>query len=131
MSVMHVQKNVRSMLVTWNTANSVPKYAADVQRNVVEFRDKQQKCILRSSANTVLKEKSKVNTSLMERLSIGNYGRKKELHAEVKLYGVIFEVDEALKFPEYSLEMLLLQEVKRTYHTSKKSQHWFFKAQAV
>jgi hypothetical protein len=65
-SVMHVQKNVRSMRVTWNTANSVLKYAADVQRNVVEFRDKQQKCILRSSANTVLKEQSKANTSLME-----------------------------------------------------------------
>lgn len=42
-------------------------------------------------------------------------------------YGVIFEVDKALKISEYSLEMLLLQEVKRTYHTSKKSRHWFFK----
>jgi hypothetical protein len=43
MSAMHVHKNVRSMLVTWNTADSVPKYVVDVQRNVVEFRGKEKK----------------------------------------------------------------------------------------
>lgn len=62
MSVMHVQKNARSMLVTWNTADSAPKYAVDAQRNVVEFLGKQQKCILRSYAKRVSKEQSKVNT---------------------------------------------------------------------
>lgn len=67
----------------------------------------------------------------MERLSIDNDRRKKELHAELKPYRVIFKVDEALKIPENTLEMLLPQEVKRTYHTSKKSENWFFKAQAV
>lgn len=49
MSVMHVHKNVRSMLLTWNTADSVPKYVVDVQRNVVEFRSKEKKCVFLST----------------------------------------------------------------------------------
>jgi hypothetical protein len=40
-------------------------------------------------------------------------------------------VDQALKIPENIHEGLLLQEVKRTYDTSKKSENWLFKAQAV
>lgn len=132
MYVMHVQKNVRSMQDTWNTADSVQKYVVDAQRNVVEFLGKQQKHILHSSANTVLKEQSEANTSLMERLSICNDRRKKkELHAKLKLCGVIPKVDEALKTPERTLDRLSPQGLMRTYYKLKKSENWFFKAEAV
>jgi hypothetical protein len=44
---------------------------------------------------------------MMEILSVGNdRGKKKLLHQELERYGVIFEGDEALKAPEYTLERL-------------------------
>lgn len=57
--------------------------------------------------------------------------RGKKLHAELKPYGVVFEMDEPLKIPENTLERLLPEEVKHTYHTSMKPENWSFKAQAV
>ncbi len=132
MYVMHVQKNVRSMQDTWNTVDSVLKYAVDAQRNAAEFLLKQQKFILHGSANTVLKEQFEDNTSLMERLSMGNDRRKKkELHAKLKLCRVIPKADEALKTPESTLERLSPKELMRTYHTLKKFENCFFKAEAV
>ena len=57
--------------------------------------------------------------------------RGKKLHAELKPYGFVFEMDEPLKIPENTLEKLLQQEVKQTYHTSKKPENWSFRAHVV
>lgn len=55
---------------------------------------------------------------MMEILSVGNDIRKKRLLLlELERYGVIFEGDEALKAPDYTLERLL-QEVKSKQDTS-------------
>lgn len=130
--VMHVRKNVRSMRDTWNTADSVQKYVADARRSVVEFLGKEQKGILHRCANIVLKKQSEDNTSLMERLSIGNERRKKkELHPKLKLCRVISKVNEALKSSKSTLERVLSQELTRIYHTLEKSENWFFKIEAV
>lgn len=62
---------------------------------------------------------------MMEMLSVGNDRRKKRLLLlELERYGVIFEGDEALKAPEYTLERLL-QEVKSKQDTSTRSQDLF------
>lgn len=58
----------------------------------------------------------------MEILSVGdNTSKKKLLLEELKRYGVIFNVDEALKAPEYTLQRLL-QEAKSKQHTSTTTQ---------
>ena len=76
----------------------------------------------------MLKEQSKANASIMERLSIDNDRReKKEQRVKLKLCGVTSKVDEALKAPESTLEGLSLHELMCTYHALKKSENWFLK----
>ena len=61
----------------------------------------------------------------MEILSVGDDTSKKRLLSEeLKRYGVIFNVDEALKAPEYTLQRLL-QEAKSKQHTSSTTQDLF------
>jgi hypothetical protein len=61
----------------------------------------------------------------MEILSVGDdTSKKKLLLEELKRYGVIFNVDEALKAPEYTLQRLL-QEAKSKKHTSTTTQDLF------
>ena len=61
----------------------------------------------------------------MEILSVGDdTSKKKLLLEELKRYGVIFNVDEALKAPEYTLQRLL-QEAKSKQHTSTTTQDLF------
>lgn len=61
----------------------------------------------------------------MEMLSVGNDRRKKRLLLlELERYGVIFEGDEALKAPEYTLQRLL-QEAKSKQDTSTTTQDLF------
>ena len=58
----------------------------------------------------------------MEILSVGDdTSKKKLLLEELKRYGVIFNVDEALKGPEYTLQRLL-QEAKSKQGTSTTTQ---------
>lgn len=58
----------------------------------------------------------------MEILSVGDdTSKKKLLLEELKRYGVIFNVDEALKAPEYTLQRLL-QEAKSKQDTSTTTQ---------
>ena len=87
------------------------------------------------SANTVLKEQSETNTSLMGRLSIGNNDRRRKKEGTTceteTMRSFIPKVDEALKTPESKLKRLSPKQFMRTYHTLKKSENWFFKAKAV
>jgi hypothetical protein len=57
---MHVRKNVRNMRDTWNTVDSVQKYVEDARRSVVEFLGKEQKGILHSCPNIVLKNSLRI-----------------------------------------------------------------------
>lgn len=61
----------------------------------------------------------------MEILSVGDdTSKKKLLLEELKRYGVIFNVDEALKAPEYTLQRLL-QEAKSKQDISTTTQDLF------